>query len=85
MDSETKRKWLKFLGGFMGWYLVNGLIAFLLDVSHNLGGLIIWGFFVLPINIILLIVFSIIKKLRQVAVGMLSSMAANFLVLLILT
>lgn len=85
MDSEIKRKWLKFLGGFVGWYLVNGLIAFLLDVSNDLGGLILWGFIVLPANIILLIIFSVVKKFRPVALGMLSSMAANFLVTLILT
>lgn len=85
MDTETKNKRLKFLGGFISWYLVNGLIAFLLNISYDVGGLIIWGFFVLPANVILLIIFSVVKRLRPVALGVLSSMAANFLITLILT
>jgi len=83
MTSEMKRQRLKFMGGFISWYLVNGLIAFLLNVLHDIGGTIIWGFFLLSTNVILLIVFSIVKKFRPVAVGVLSSMAANFLITLI--
>ena len=87
MESNTQSKvpWGKFLGGFIGWYLVNGLVAYLLNVTNDLEGLILWGIIVLPANIILLIVFSVIKRFRPVAMGMLSSMAVNFLLTLSLT
>jgi alpha-glucosidase len=88
MDSKTARNLLCFLGGFLGWFLVNTLLLKILKVSipdkHILDQplLTIWVM-ILGVNIAVLITLMIIKKTRWISSGMLTAMLANLIFTLV--
>ncbi len=84
MTSEKAKKWLKFLGGFLGWFMVNTLLYTLLNRDHSdwYGVLfdydaILWAMILLG-NLIALIVLAILKKTRWIALGITSAMVSSF-------
>ena len=74
-ETETKRNWLKFAGGFVGWFLVSTLIY---AVALQ-GGVMLWIFY-LPINILVMMILAISARTRWIGLGIVSAMAANFLI-----
>lgn len=65
----------------MGWYFVNSL--FLYGSPNTSGYNLLW--IISPIvNIVVLLIFAIVKPLRQVALGMLIAMALNLFISLVL-
>ena len=90
LDQEKKKKWLKFLGGFLGWFIINTLIFALLHLPevnsqrpyygrdvYSLDWGILW-LLVLLVNIIALTVLVTIKTTRIIALGVVSALAVNF-------
>ncbi len=85
LTTAVKRR--NFLVGLLGWYCVNGLLWFALsgggfDATDATNSNAIC--FLLPANILLPIVLGIIKPTRWFALGMLSAIALNFVVALVL-
>ncbi len=68
-----------FLIGFLGWFLVNGLVWAV--ITERIGGELgqysfIFGIFVLPPNLLALVILAFAR--RWVALGLLVAYAANF-------
>jgi hypothetical protein len=76
--NPKRRNWRFFAFGFIGWYLVNGVIWVL--PGNNEFNLLL----TLPANILILIILAIIKRTRWIAFGMLTAIALNFLISLVL-
>jgi hypothetical protein len=73
----------EFLGGFFGWFLVNGLIWLIVGgPGENFNAAI--NLFIFPINLLALIILSIIKRTRNIGLGILSALAFNLLLSLVL-
>ena len=79
--SSNQERILDFVGGFFGWYLLNGLCWLpargeieALESFQNL--------LLLPLNVILLIVFLIIR--RWIGYGILTAVALNLVIALII-
>jgi hypothetical protein len=75
MISETKRRWLKFLGGFAGWFLMSTLVFAIAQAGSNL----LWLLY-LPINILVIVILAFWKRTQWISLGIMSAMAANFMV-----
>ncbi len=69
-------KWRDFLIGFVGWFLINGLLW--LEAPNMEVGCITF-----PANLGLLITLAVIRRTRWVALGILSALALNFVIALI--
>jgi hypothetical protein len=83
-QADMRRKYIQFAGGFLGWYLVNGLlyqVLFLSDIDEEMA--LLFGLAILPINLILLVVLSIKHRTRFIGLGILSAMAVNLFVALV--
>jgi hypothetical protein len=81
--SETWHKLLMFLGGFLGWFLINTLIYAILNLGHNgryLGYSGLFWVIVLFVNIVVLTVLATLKKTRWIAFGIVGAMALNFMI-----
>jgi hypothetical protein len=86
MVSEKAKKWLKFLVGFLGWFFVS-TVVFALEYKYILQNLdlsrgdfsCVWPIF-LMVNLLVLIVLATREKTRWIALGIVSAMAANFLI-----
>ena len=78
MISEKWRKWLKFLGGFLGWFASNTLAYVVLNHSLNDIFTIVGGIGVLIVNVVLLTVFVILKGTRWITLGIIGALAVNF-------
>lgn len=76
----------QFAAGFLGWFLVNGVLWLVLSGGINLDEYEILNrlCFVLPLNLVTLIGLIWIKKTRQVAQGILAALGLNFFVSLVL-
>jgi ribosomal protein L40E len=72
---SPKKKLLEFGIGFLGWYLLFGLIG--LGVSNSLNP---YGCVISPIILVVILAF----KFRWVAFGILSAIASNFAISMIL-
>lgn len=75
MDTETKRKWLKFLGGFVGWFLVSTLVFAIAQAGSDF----LWLLY-LPINVLVLVILAFSKRTQWISLGIMSAMAANFFI-----
>ena len=73
---ETTKRDL--LTGFIGWFLVNGLIWTLADVLIFYFGLIGFVCLILPANIVVFIIFSIIRQ--PLAGGILAAYTCNLII-----
>ena len=83
--TPDQQNWLKFAIGFVGWYLLNGLFWLAVGgASGNYGYNMALGIFTLPANIIVLIVLTLIRRTRWVAVGIGAALAVNFIISLFL-
>lgn len=87
--SEDERvKWEKsgrFAAGFLGWYLVNGLIWLLFSGgSLNGEGALILNFLIFPLNVIALLIFAFNRSTRFFALGLLGALAVNFVISLVI-
>lgn len=81
--TDQKRKyWLFFAIGFIGWYLMNGIIWALAPFSKNFNSYNV--VLTLPGNILVLLILATIKRTRWIAFGMLAAIALNFLISLVL-
>ncbi len=72
-------KWRDFAIGFVGWFLVNGLLWFLASRLGR-GGI---GCLLFPANLGALIILGVIRRTRWMALGILSALALNFLIALV--
>jgi len=90
MISEKAGKWLKFLCGLLGWFIVNTLLYAMLNKSYGSRFDLLSDFqglfwiLVLAGNLIALIVLAILKKTRWIALGIISAMAVNFAINMVL-
>ena len=80
MASETKRKWLKFLGGFMGWFLVSTWAFALADTGSNEG---LWLIY-LPVNVVAMVALAFWNRTKWISLGIVSAMAVNFFIALLI-
>jgi len=78
---DNRRKWLLFAVGFLGWYLVNGLIWLILLRASGSNGF--ENLLICPANGILLVILGINRPTRFVALGILVALAANFVISII--
>jgi len=88
-DSSSARKFKltwKFAVGFLGWYLVIGLIyVALISLDRQGYGNMKGGvFLVFPAQLIALVILFVVKQLRNIGWGMLSAIAVNLVISLIL-
>ncbi len=74
--------WLKFLGGFLGWFLVSTLVANTL--SQSWAAAMLYWLAYLPVNVIVMVVLGLRKTMRWIVFGMIGAMATNFLIAVIL-
>lgn len=85
VPPAVKRR--NFLIGFLGWYLVNGALWFILSgatfdaTEAQSSGAVC---FLFPLNLLLPVLFGVIRVTRWLALGILAALALNFLVSLIL-
>ena len=91
MRPTETRKRIEILIGALGWYLVNGLIWFMLfpgpfDTRGPYGALgpELVSLIMMPANLLVLVVCAIIPRLRRVALGILIALALNFAVSILL-
>jgi hypothetical protein len=75
---KFKLTW-EFVAGFLGWYLVTGLIY---AAGQGQETLIICGGLLFPVNVVLLILF--LRRQPQLGWGMLSALGVNLVISLIL-
>ena len=83
----TTIKSREFLIGFFGWYFINGLIWAILEMFYSyLGNYSGWylELLIFPINLLVLIILSAMKRTRKIGLGILAALALNFLLSLIL-
>jgi Na+/proline symporter len=84
-ELSRNEKIRDFLIGFVGWFIINGVLLLLVigldrDAYYNgLGSTWACGF---PLNILVLVFLAFTR--RQVALGMLTALAVNFLVSLVI-
>ncbi len=82
--GPTAIKWLGFLIGFAGWFLMNaGLWLLLLSLTVSQITLVL-VILALPANLILLSMLALIKQTRWMALGVLSALALNLVITLVL-
>lgn len=75
----------KFVLGFLGWYLVVGLIYGLVMIDDPQGyGALIISLLVFPAQIIALFILFLVKRFRKIGWGVLSAIAVNLLISLII-
>jgi hypothetical protein len=73
-EMSPQRKWVLFAAGFLGWYLVNALIWFVLN--GDLGAVCgIW-----LVNGFALLILALNHPTRPVALGILAALALNFVI-----
>lgn len=72
--ASRRAQVIEFLIGFVGWWLVNGLVWWMTDTTS--GDYALWNMCVLPINLVLLLVF--LRARRYVGWGILATYAVNF-------
>jgi len=72
--------------GFFGWYIINGIIWFIMLGGGSGGGGYDYfgGLFTFPANMLVLIILSAIKSTRRIALGILVALALNLLIALVL-
>ncbi len=85
--KEKIERYRDFTGGFVGWYVVNGVIWGLQGPTYSMYGLtgnsvIVW-LIMFPSNVIALIALALFK--RGMALGILTALALNFAVTLVLS
>jgi hypothetical protein len=95
MDSEksddtptNKDKIVDFFIGFIGWYVVNVTVWFFLSGGRfgELHGERALGVFLtFPANLFILLLLVAIKSTRRIALGVLSALALNFMVSMIIS
>jgi hypothetical protein len=76
---------LDVLVGFAGWFIINGLVWLAIAGNGSIlkGSAIYANFLLLPINLIVLIVIAV--KRRMIAFGMLLALALNLAVSLLMS
>ena len=82
-EMNGKKNSILFAVGFLGWYLVNGFVWFMLAPSGSVNGGQygpIPNIIILPVNAIVLLILAIIRQTRQIALGILSAMVLNFFI-----
>ncbi|HEX6035777.1 MAG TPA: hypothetical protein VFY83_15150 [Anaerolineales bacterium] len=80
MTLETKNKWLKFLGGFVGWFLISTLVF----AAGQMGaGGCLWVLYLL-INVVVMMALAVRKGTQWISLGIVSAMAVNFFVAMML-
>jgi len=82
MQKETKQQWVHFLEGFLGWFILYGLL-WLGIMQTDLGYFYIANLLLLPLNIIVMIILAVKKNTRLIGFGVLTAMAANIFFALI--
>jgi sugar lactone lactonase YvrE len=84
-EADRRRKYILFASGFLGWYLVNGLLWLAVTRDgFSMEGSGMLNLCFLPINLILLVVFSRKHSIRFIGLGILSALAVNLFISLIL-
>jgi hypothetical protein len=73
------QKWLLFITGFLGWFVVAGLLFYQQGYQIYMLNLICF-----PVTIISVIGLAIIRDSRWFAFGILAALAVNFIISLIL-
>jgi len=73
-----------FLIGFFGWYVINGLIWLVFGNPNQSESAIFVNLFVFPVNLLALILFLIIRRTRRMGFGILTALAVNFVISLVL-
>jgi len=77
-SSPTTSNWFKFLGGVLGWFVVNTFIYVTLNrLTDYITAMVLW-LGVLLLNVVVMIVLLVIKKTRMIVYGMVAAMALNF-------
>ena len=81
----SRQKYLRLAIGFVGWYLVNGLVWLPFNGSATKGEFaLLINVFILPINLAILLILGLIRRTRWVALGILTALAFNLAVALII-
>ena len=77
--------WLLFAGGFLGWYLVYGVIWLLSaqDGVYYQGNIFLYAC-LWSVNIILIVAFAIHCDTRPVGLGILAALALNIVISLVI-
>ncbi len=80
-----------FAVGFLGWFLVNGLVWLLISGGEinsgneeEMGLIIINGIFVLPLNLAIMLLLLWKKFTRMISLGILTAYGVNLIISLIL-
>ena len=82
--QNGQRQWIQFTAGFLGWFIIYGLIWWKM-VPIELPGAVFWyDLCLLPINMILMIVLAVSKKTRLIGLGILAAMAVNLIIALLM-
>jgi hypothetical protein len=76
--------WQGFLVGFLGWYLVNGLIWYFINDPTSDGQSRLFNLFIFPANLLVLIVLSAIRRTQAIGLGILAALGLNLVLSLIL-
>lgn len=82
IELHGRSREASFLAGFLGWYLINGLIW--LGLGNPVDSEYIPNLLIFPINLLALIILSVGKRTRNVGLGILAALALNLLLSLIL-
>ena len=75
------RRYQQQLIGFVGWFVLSAIIW--IPLSKSVDGILL-NLFVFPLTIIALIVLGLIKRTRNLALGILLALAVNFVLSLVL-
>lgn len=83
------RKWAYFAIGFIGWYLVNGLLFLLLGAKLGFSdltneALLFVNLIIFPANLIITIILTVMRSTRIIGFGILSALGLNLLISLIM-
>jgi len=78
-EIDSDKKWTLFVTGFLGWYGINGI--FWLIVSLNP----FYNLLILPVNVLALIIFALNRTKRWISLGILSALAVNLFISLVMS
>lgn len=84
--EDRRRKRIHFASGFLGWFLINGVIWLVYYWSEGVrtyGSII--NLILLPANIIALVVLGIIRRTRYIALGIMTAWTVNLVMSLALS
>ena len=81
---NRKQQWIHFSAGFLGWFILYGLIWWRLVETTPYGQWYLYDVCLLPLNVLLMIVLARNIKTRFIGIGILVAMAVNLIISLVM-